>query len=242
MLKVKFYYVFQCISWYYKCMEDSNPISTEKPEKKNKNLTKIILLTLFVTAVLAAVGAGGYFFNKYRLNVSKDINALYDISQRNDTSITELSALNGRIDALQGEFGRIQSTPSYTYTPIFADITIEKIIEDKNTALEEGYRLLILDIKLENRNSEIVYFSSSELKLKDKENYDFTSVVSDTLAVREFVKEDTKILLPENRILSGWATLNPGETIRTSIGFILNRPGTEYNLYRTDTLLRSIKL
>lgn len=223
-------------------MDDSTANNIEKPEKKSRNITKIILLTLLVTAILAAVGAGGYFFNKYRLTISKDIKGLKDSNQKMDSSVKDLYALNGRIDALQSDISKIQSTPSYSYTPVYADITIEKIIEDKNSALEEGYRLLILDVKLENKKSEIVYFSSNELKLKDKDNYDYTSVVSDTLAVREFVKKDTKVLLPDNRILSGWATLNPGETIRTSIGFILNRPGTEYDMYRTDTLLRSIKL
>jgi len=223
-------------------MDDSTNNNIEKPQKKNRNITKIVLLTLFVTALSVAVGAGGYFFNKYRLAVSKDINGLKDSNQKIENNVKDLYALNGRIDALQNDISKIQSTPSYSYIPVYADLTIEKIIEDKNPALEEGYRLLILDVKLENKNSEIVYFSSSELKLKDKDNYDFTSVVSDTLAVREFVKKDTKVLLPDNRILSGWATLNPGETIRTSIGFVLNRPGTEYNMYRADTLLRSIKL
>ena len=224
-------------------MENSNENNSAENKKSNRNILKIVLLTLAVVLVLAAVGAGAYLFNKYRITVNSRFNSLEESDKTTSSSIKDLYTLNSRIDGLQSEIGKLQTTsPSYTYVPKYADMTIEKIIEDKNTALEDGYRFLIFDVKLVNNYSETIYFNNNELKLKDKDNYEYTVAISDTLASREFVKKDAKVLLPDNRILSGWAMLNPGETVRTSIGFVLNRPGTEYNLYRTDTLLRAIKL
>lgn len=220
--------------------------TTESKQPKVKRQLHIgaVIKTLLSVAVLAGLGAGGYFGYKYIKQVDRDIVELRTNVSADNARIRDLdesTRLNsGRLDSVIAQ----QATNQYNYSypaPVYADITVEKVTEDKNTALESGFRFLLVDVKLVNNTSNDVYFSASELKLKDKDDYDYGFYSNNPYGVN-YIKKDTNVLFPDNRLPLDYASMKPKETVKGTVVYVLNRNSTKFTLFRNGVVLKDISL
>lgn len=223
-------------------------VENQEVKVKKSFPVKKIVRAVLMFIIVAGVGVGVFYEYKYRSNLSNDLNDLQSAKSSTNSTVSNLVEENAlkttQINSLLLQSTTQPMTNTTTGMPVqeFAAVTFEKVFEDKNTALEDGYRFLIMDLKLENKTSNQIYFMSGEMKVKDKDNYEYAPIYSENLSTRDFIKKDAKVLFPENRIISGYANLSPGETVRLSVGYVLNRPGSEYKVYRADNLLKTINL
>lgn len=220
--------------------------SDSRKQKNNKNI-KIVVFVILGILLLVGAGVAGYFIFKYVEKTNSDISGLNESVKTNSNTLTELGKksdlINSKLEAVSAAQDSIKTQTGYdaSYVPQYANMTIEKIIEDKNSALEDGFRFLLLDLKLENTTKETVYFSGGELRLKDLDNYEF-GLYDPTSYKNDFVK--TKVILPDNRLTFPYQSvyLNPGETLRGTVVFVINKPSTKFILYRNNEKLREINL
>lgn len=237
--------------------ESQNNIQAEPPRdysnssrggnnKSNKSI-KIVMFVVLGILLLAGAGVGGYFGYKYVEKTNSDISSLNESVKNNKSTLEELGkksdAINSKLDTVAATQDSLKAQTGYdtNYVPVYANMTIENIVEDKNSALEDGFRFLLLDLKLENTTKEIVYFAGNELRLKNLDNYEF-GLYDPTSYKNDFVK--SKAILPDNRLTFPYqsATLNPGETLRGTVVFVINKPSTKFILYRNNEKLREINL
>lgn len=217
-----------------------------KDAKSKKNLPiGAVIKTLVAVLILAGLGLGGFYANKYVKKVNSDLSDIKnDLSQSTGklSALDEYAKMNsGRIDALVTAQTTTSQANYNIPAPTYAGLSVEKVLEDKNSSLESGFRFLLVDVKLTNSSSTDIYFSPSELKLKDSDNYEY-SFYGNTPYGKDYIKQDAKVLLPDNRLPLDYASLKPGESVKGTIVFVLNRPGTKFSLIRNGSVLKDITL
>ena len=217
---------------------------TKQPKVKKQLPIGAVLKTILIIVVIAGTGVGGFYAYKYIKRVDNDIVGLRKDATANNTKVRDLDEItivnNSRIDSIVSQ----QASNPYNYstpTPIYANLNVEKVLEDKNAALESGFRFLLVDVKLVNINATDVYFSASELKLKDADSYEYGFYSNNPYGVN-FIKKDTNVLFPDNRLPLDFASLKPNEAVKGTIVYVLNRPGSKFTLYRNGTVLKDISL
>jgi len=218
---------------------------TIAPKVNNAFPFKLFFVLLLTMLALAGLGYGGYRgFNAFRnldTRVS-DIGNQLEAARSYTYSVEEQSRANiERVEALSNQLAAANSTSYAPYVQLYANVTIEKILEDKNSALESGFRFLLIDLKLVNNNASDVYFSAGELKLKDSDNNEFELYSSSSYDVN-YVKNNTNVLFPDNRLPVSYASLIPNETIKTTVAFVLNKPSSKFTLYRNGVVLKEFSL
>lgn len=237
-------------------MEDQSTISVgqKAQDTKNENTTEQtkrkfplgLFIKLFITFILlGGLGVGGFYGYKYIKKIDKDIASLKEQTRDNKILLSTTDDLaksnNDRVNTLAAQIA--SGANNYVVqTPVYATTTIEKVIADKNSALEDGFRFLLLDVKLFNNSQNDVYFSTGDLKLKDSDNYEYSFYYQGQYG-NDFVKKDAKVLFPDNRIPLSYTYIKPGETVNGTIVFVLNRPtATKFSLIRNGVVLKDIGL
>lgn len=224
--------------------QENNNEKTSNKVKNNSNPLKIFIKFFLIFILAGGLIAGVYFGYKFMDKMSKDVSDLKNKSDQSSSLLSTLDDLSRANDAKINSLST-QVNSGYNYTPqspVFANLTVEKFLEDKNTALEDGFRFIILDLKLENKSQNDIYYNTGELKLKDADNYEYTFYGQMGATSTDYVKKDSKVLLPDNRLPLTYSTLKPGETIKGSAVFVVNRPGTKFTLIRNGETLRQINL
>lgn len=233
-------------------MEDSSTNSDIKqtPDNKSSNVNskfpfKVFFILILTFLLVAGLGYGGYRGYRYFKNLDDRVS---DISKQVGDTRTYLSGVddqtranNERINTINNQLTSGGGMAYAPYEQLYATATVDKVVEDKNAALESGFRFLLVDLKLENKNSTNVYFSVNELKLKDSENNEFEIYMSSPYKPN-YVKNNTNVLFPENRLPTSYASLMPNETAKVTVAFVLNKPSNNLTLYRNGVALRDISL
>lgn len=236
-------------------MEDQSSNSTEqKPqqtvsensEKKAKKAPSVkILFSVFIVLVLMGGMGAGWFYGYRSINkLDKDIDSLKEESKETRTLLTSTEDLAKRNDDRVNKLASQVTSSSDNYVvqaPVYATTTVEKVLEDKNSALEDGFRFLLIDVKLVNNNQGDVYFSTGELKLKDSDNFEYSFYYQGQYN-NDFVKKDSKVLFLENRIPLSYTYIKPGETVNGTIVYVINRPANKFTLLRNGVTLKEITL
>lgn len=213
-------------------MEHPTQVATMKIKKKSR-FVRIIWKVLKFVIVVGIIGGLGFlaYYNYREVRNVKD--KLYQV-QLNSESIR---LIENRLstpalvtnDTTPSEPVIAPVMPSYS-DPDPITFTVTNAFEDKNEALEPGYSLIVVDLKMENKSKTIdKYFNASELELKDPENYEY-SLYNYSLYGKDVIKKDAKILLPGNRIVTDGSTLKPGETQQISVAFMINRSSKKFTL------------
>lgn len=224
--------------------QQSNTKSTKKMITKGKP-SKTFIKFFIIFILIGGLGAGSYYGYRLINGMRNDISDLKSNTSANSTLISTLDEFTRANDA---KINTLSSQVSSGYTnyspesPVFANLTVEKILEDKNTALEDGFRFIILDLKLENKTQNEIYFNTGELKLKDADNYEYSFYGQYGPGATDYVKKDAKVLLPDNRLPLTYSNIKPGEITKGSAVFVVNRPGSKFTLIRNGEVLRQINL
>lgn len=233
-------------------MEDSSTNSDIKqtadnksPKDNGKFPVKVFFILVLTFLLVAGLGYGGYRGYRYFKNLDARVS---DLSKQIGETRSYLSGVddqsranNERINTINNQLTSGGGTSYAPYEQLYATATVDKVIEDKNAALESGFRFLLVDLKLENKNSTNVYFSVNELKLKDSDSNEFEMYMSSPYKPN-YVKNNTNVLFPENRLPTSYASLMPNETVKVTVAFVLNKPSNKFTLYRNGVALRDISL
>jgi hypothetical protein len=223
--------------------ENFNTAEEQKGKNKKDKKTfnkKSILKSVYYIFIVSGLGVSGFLGYRYLQDIKNDLintdTNVGEIKSKINSIEETVSINNSKVDTFINQ-GSYYSSP----TQVFANITVEKVLEDKNTALEDGFRFIIFDVKLENKTQNDVYFYGQELKLKDSDNYEYSFYDNSPIS-KEYIKKDSKVLLPDNRIPLSGSNLKPGETVKGSLVFVVNRPGTKFTLIRNGEVLRAVNL
>lgn len=227
---------------------ENNPdkqVPTENNNKLKINY-RLVFKSLFSIFVVVALGVVIYlgYTNLEKLNsdLSASQKSVDEINGKLLALQEQSSYNNNRIDNIASTQANAQKDLYQIPVPTFSKITVEKVLEDKNSALENGFRFVILDVKLENNTQNDIYYSTGELKLKDAESYEYPFFGQDIFS-ESYVKKDSKVMLPDNRIPLSYAMIKPGEIVKGSAVFVINRPTVnKFTLMRNGEVLKNIDL
>ena len=215
--------------------QSTNPPLTNTPSQELKqpikfNPMRLIIVVLIIAVVGSLAYIGKVYYSKLFVKAQNDIgNVQADVYwlNRNSNSaylFDQVNYLTTQVNDLTAQLSTYTMNNSgtpYTYTTPSLDISTFKTYTPEG--FPSGQKLLMFDFLAKNNTTGDIYFSSSNYKLKDNNDYQY----------QIYYGYNSAISLPDGRSWTDGLSLEPGEQTRGTMVFLLTRSDFT-TLYLTD--------